>query len=39
VGYYVSLAFGADGLPIIVHQDITTIDLRVLHCSTLTCAG
>ena len=38
VGYYTSIAIGADGLPIIGHQDVTNADLRVVKCATMTCS-
>ncbi len=38
VGYYTSIAIGADGVPIISHQDVTNADLRVVKCASLTCS-
>ena len=37
VGAHSSIALGADGLPVISHQDITNGTLRVLKCGTHTC--
>ena len=39
VGYYTSLAIGADGLAVISHQDNTLSALRVTHCSNLACTS
>ena len=39
VGIMPSLAFGADGLPVISHMDETAGALRVTHCHDLGCAG
>lgn len=39
VGYYSSLAIGADGLPVISYADITTGVLKVAKCNDLACAG
>jgi hypothetical protein len=39
VGYYPSLALGADGLPLIAYSDITNGDLKVAHCVTTACTG
>lgn len=39
VGEYVSLAIGADGLPIISHRDGTNGALRVSHCGNVTCTS
>jgi hypothetical protein len=39
VGYYTSIAVGADGVPIISHQDVTNADLRIAKCSTVTCVS
>jgi hypothetical protein len=35
-GLYTSIAVGADGLPVIAHQDLTT-NLRVTKCGTQSC--
>jgi hypothetical protein len=37
VGLYTSIAIGADGLPIISHQDQTAGALRVTHCGNPSC--
>ncbi len=39
VGYYASLAIGADGRPIIAHYDVNEADLRVAKCATMTCSA
>ena len=39
VGYDASLAIGADGLPIISHQDATAAALRVTHCGNIACTA
>jgi len=38
-GEFMSLAFGADGLPIISYSDATNSDLKVATCGTVTCEG
>ncbi len=37
VGWYTSIAIGSDGLPVISYYDQTNGDLRVAHCSNVTC--
>jgi hypothetical protein len=37
VGQYSSIAIGADGLGLISYYDATNGDLKVAHCSNLTC--
>ncbi len=39
VGFYTALAIGADGLPIISHQDAAAGALRVTHCGTVGCSA
>lgn len=39
VGVHTSIAVGADGLPIIAHQDLTAGTLRVTHCSNVSCSS
>jgi len=39
VGYFTSLAIGADGLPVISHQDNTARTLRVTHCGNAACTA
>jgi hypothetical protein len=39
VGEYTSIAIGADGLPIISHQDSTAGALRVTHCGNAACTA
>ncbi len=39
VGYFTSLAIGADGLPVISHHDATAGTLRVTHCGNLACTA
>jgi hypothetical protein len=39
VGIYSSIAIGADGLPIISHQDFTAGALRVTRCGTAACSA
>jgi len=36
-GNGVSLALGADGLPVIAYHDITNGNLKVVECSSATC--
>jgi len=38
VGYYTSIAIGADNLPIISYLDATNADLKAVHCTVATCA-
>ena len=37
VGYYSAVAIGADGLPVISHQDQSAGTLRVTHCGNVDC--
>jgi hypothetical protein len=37
VGRYTSITVGGDGLPVISYYDVTNGDLKVAHCSTVTC--
>jgi hypothetical protein len=37
VGWWSSIAIGADGLPMMSHLDITNDSLRAVHCSTPAC--
>jgi hypothetical protein len=37
VGWYTSIAIGADGLPVISHQDVGADALRVTHCGNAAC--
>jgi uncharacterized repeat protein (TIGR01451 family) len=39
VGKHSSIAFGADGLPLIAYYDATNGDLKVAHCSTVDCTA
>jgi hypothetical protein len=39
VGLFTSLAIGADGLPIISHQDAAAGGLRVTHCGNVLCTS
>jgi hypothetical protein len=39
VGFYTSTAIGADGLPVISHQDATAQALRVTHCGNAACTA
>jgi hypothetical protein len=39
VGYYTSVAIGADGLPIISHHDGTAHTLRIAHCGNSACTS
>jgi len=39
VGSRTSIAIGADGLPIISHEDHTAFALRVTHCGNLACTA
>jgi len=39
VGQFTAIAIGADGLPIISHQDATVATLRVTHCGNVLCSA
>jgi predicted regulator of Ras-like GTPase activity (Roadblock/LC7/MglB family) len=39
VAVYTSIAIGADGLPVISHQNITKFALRVTHCGNAACTS
>jgi hypothetical protein len=39
VGLYNSITIGPDGLGLISYQDLTNIDLKVLHCGNLLCSS
>ena len=39
VGYYTSIALGADGLGIISYSDNTNNDLKVAHCADTACTS
>lgn len=39
VGQYSSIAIGADGLPVISHQDVVANALRVTHCGNAACSA
>ena len=39
VGQFTAIAIGADGLPVISHQDATTATLRVTHCGNALCSA
>jgi len=40
VGYYnISLAIGADGLPVIAYYDVDNGDLKVAKCGNAACAA
>ena len=39
VCHYSSITIGADGLPLISYHDATTGDLKVAHCSDITCSS
>ena len=37
VGYYIAMAIGTDGLPVMSYSDVTNNDLKVLKCSNAAC--
>jgi predicted regulator of Ras-like GTPase activity (Roadblock/LC7/MglB family) len=39
VGYYTSIAIGADALPVIAYYDLTNADLKVAKCANAACSG
>jgi len=39
VGKYNSIAIGNDGLPVISYYDQTNVDLKVAHCSDVSCSS
>jgi hypothetical protein len=39
VGLYNSITIGADGLGLVIYQDITNFDLKALHCGNLQCSS
>ena len=39
VGYELSVAIGADGLPVISHRDLTAGAVKVAKCANLACTG
>src|SRR5687767_2397698 len=39
VGTHTSITIGADGLALIAYHDVTNGDLKVAHCSDLTCSS
>ncbi|HZU87195.1 MAG TPA: hypothetical protein VFF78_06905 [Anaerolineaceae bacterium] len=38
VGWYTSIAIGADGLPLISYYNVTDFNLKVAHCDDLACS-
>jgi predicted regulator of Ras-like GTPase activity (Roadblock/LC7/MglB family) len=38
VGYYISIAIGADGLPVIAYFDASNFDLKAAKCANVFCA-
>jgi predicted regulator of Ras-like GTPase activity (Roadblock/LC7/MglB family) len=39
VGSYTSIAIGTDGMPVISYFDPSNFDLKVAHCTTLSCSA
>jgi hypothetical protein len=39
VGWFTSIAIGADGKPVIAYYDATNADLKVARCNDVACAG
>jgi hypothetical protein len=39
VGWYASIAIGADALPVIAYYDATNFDLKVAKCANAACSG
>jgi predicted regulator of Ras-like GTPase activity (Roadblock/LC7/MglB family) len=39
VGWYTSLAIGADGLPLVTYRDVTGTSVKVAHCPNVFCVG
>ena len=39
VGFYNSIAIGADGFPVVSYTDFTNRDLKVAHCTDVACAS
>jgi succinyl-CoA synthetase alpha subunit len=37
VGFYIAMAIGTDGLPVMSYSDVTNNDLKVLKCSNAAC--
>jgi hypothetical protein len=39
VGWYTSLAIGADGLPLVTYRDVSGTAVKVAHCPNVFCVG
>jgi predicted regulator of Ras-like GTPase activity (Roadblock/LC7/MglB family) len=39
VGFFTSIAIGADGLPVVSYWDLTNRHLKVVHCGDVSCSG
>jgi hypothetical protein len=37
VGTHTAITVGADGLPLVIYQDVTSSNLKGLHCSNTAC--